>query len=60
MTSQIPAIPENVFKDAVNGFWNTRLAQAQAQTLAGRIDQGNRGSVTGGKQMDGFIWLFSF
>ncbi|MEA5596909.1 PaeR7I family type II restriction endonuclease [Rivularia sp. UHCC 0363] len=55
MTAQISSIPQNVFQDAIYGFWNTRVAQAQTQTLAGKIDQGNRGSVTGGKQMDGFI-----
>lgn len=34
MTVQIPDIPQNIFQEAVNGFWNTRVAQAQAQTLA--------------------------
>jgi len=47
-------IPSNVFNDAVRGFWNQRIAQRQAQELLGKIDQGNRRDVTGGKQMDGF------
>ncbi|NJR74562.1 MAG: restriction endonuclease [Scytonema sp. CRU_2_7] len=54
MTSTCP-IPQDIFWDAVCGFWNTRVAQAQAQEVAGKIDQGNRSAVTGGKQMDGFI-----
>jgi hypothetical protein len=48
-------IPEDVFADAIRGFWDTRIAQLQAQLLAGKVDQGNRSAVTGGKQMDGFI-----
>lgn len=47
-------IPPDIFNDAVRGFWDARIAQAQAQVLFGKIDQGNRGAVTGGKQMDGF------
>lgn len=47
-------IPPNVFNDAVRGFWNQRIAQRQAKELLGKIDQGNRSDVTGGKQMDGF------
>jgi hypothetical protein len=30
------------------------MAQRQAQELSGKVDQGNRSDVTGGKQMDGF------
>lgn len=55
MTKQTPTIPDDVFREAVQGFWDTRIAQAQAQVLAGKVDQGNRSAVTGGKQMDGFI-----
>jgi hypothetical protein len=47
-------IPSNVFNDAVRGFWNQRISQRQAQELLGKIDQGNRRDVIGGKQMDGF------
>lgn len=54
MTGLSP-IPDDVFREAVQGFWHTRIAQAQAQVLAGKVDRGNRSAVTGGKQMDGFI-----
>jgi restriction endonuclease XhoI-like protein len=40
---------------AVENFWSVRNAQAQQQSQRGHTDQGARGSVTGGKQMDGFI-----
>lgn len=49
----MPILPY-VFSDAVRGFWSKRIAQRQAQELLGKIDQGNRSDVTGGKQMDGF------
>jgi hypothetical protein len=50
MTEQASIIPSDVFQEAVHGFWDTRIAQAQAKVLAGKIDQGNRSAVTGGKQ----------
>jgi hypothetical protein len=40
---------------AVRHFWTTRDGQAKKQQDAGRSDQGSRGAVTGGKQMDGFV-----
>ena len=42
---------------AVRHFWETRQGQAQKQQDSGRADQGSRGAVTGGKQMDGFVDL---
>ncbi len=42
---------------AVRHFWETRFDQAQKQRASGRSDQGARGAVTGGKQMDGFVRL---
>lgn len=42
---------------AVRHFWETRSGQARRQQDAGRSDQGSRGAVTGGKQMDGFVLL---
>ena len=42
---------------AVKHFWETRTGQARKQQIAGRSDQGSRGAVTGGKQMDGFVQL---
>jgi len=41
----------------VRHFWDTRSGQARRQQAAGRADQGARGAVTGGKQMDGFVLL---
>lgn len=42
---------------AVRHFWVTRSGQTKKQQDAGRTDQGARGAVTGGKQMDGFVHL---
>jgi len=41
--------------EAVSHFWRTRDEQQTRQSGAGRRDQGSRGSVTGGKQMDAFV-----
>ncbi len=40
---------------AVEFYWGMRTNQRQAQETRGIRDQGLRGAVTGGKQMDGFI-----
>jgi len=40
--------------NAVRHFWETRDAQRKRQK---KLDQGTRSSVTGGKQLDGFIEL---
>lgn len=40
--------------EAVKFFWQTRKKQIDRQKLSGRSDQGARGSVTGGAQMNGF------
>jgi hypothetical protein len=43
---------------AVRQFWTTRAKQARQQgRSSGRKDQGARGAVTGGAQMDGFVAL---
>ena len=52
-------ISDTVFHNAVQGFWNRRVTQRQTQELLGRIDQGNRSDVTGGKQMDGFALVLT-
>ncbi len=44
---------------AVAFFWETRHRQAKKQSVAGTRDQGARGAVTGGAQMDGFIDLIT-
>jgi hypothetical protein len=50
----IPPIDAYVFSDAIRAFWDTRLQQREEQILRGITDQGTRGDVTGGKQMNGF------
>jgi len=44
---------------AVTHYWKTRSAQRRKQEQIGKADQGFRGAVTGGAQMDGFIDLFT-
>jgi Restriction endonuclease XhoI len=48
---------EDLAREAVKTFWNTRTGALQAQAVRGVVDQGERGSVTAGKNMDGFIEL---
>jgi hypothetical protein len=45
-------------KNGVTHFWKVRQAQAAKQKNSGKIDQGFRGAVTGGAQMNGFIEAF--
>lgn len=59
MPIHIPADLENRISVAVVHYWKTRTAQRAKQAKTGRSDQGFRGAVTGGAQMDGFIDLFS-
>jgi len=42
---------------AVRTFWGGRNSAAQKQLLSGKADQGFRGAVTGGKNMDGFVQI---
>lgn len=45
---------------AVKHFWKVRTQQHESQGVAsGRKDAGNRGAVTGGKHLDGFIKLLA-
>lgn len=44
---------------AVKAFWAKREEARRRQQEAGRADQGERAGVTAGKNMDGFISLFS-
>ena len=44
---------------AVQEFWSTRLAAAQKQAVAGTVDQGERGGVTGGKNLAGFATIIT-
>jgi hypothetical protein len=44
-------------RDAVKAFWGNREAARQKQIESGKQDQGERASVTAGKNMDGFLAL---
>lgn len=44
-------------KEAVKAFWGNRTQAAKVQKKAGKLDQGSRGAVTAGKNMDGFLVL---
>ena len=54
---QIPRDIDERITNAIKFFWETRTGQITKQTKTGTRDQGNRGAVTGGKQLDGFISL---
>lgn len=44
-------------QEAVKAFWRTRDAAKHKQAEMGKVDRGERASVTSGKNMDGFISL---
>jgi hypothetical protein len=48
---------ERKAREAVKAFWGNREAAKKKQIEAGKADQGERGSVTAGKNMDGFVAL---
>lgn len=48
---------ERKAQEAVKAFWGNREAARLKQKEAGKADQGERASVTAGKNMDGFIAL---
>lgn len=48
---------ENRARDAVKLFWGNRKAALERQIALGTPDAGQRGAVTAGKNMDGFISL---
>lgn len=50
---------ESKAKAAVKHFWSSRATARDKQAASGKLDQGQRGAVTGGKNMDGFIHLAS-
>jgi hypothetical protein len=52
------ALPERVGR-AVAHYWTTRSGQKNKQKESGQSDQGLRGAVTGGAQMDGFVDLLA-
>lgn len=51
-------LPAHVAR-AVAHYWTTLAGQKEKQKEAGQSDQGLRGAVTGGAQMDGFVDLFA-
>ena len=48
---------EEKVRRAVQEFWRGRESARQRQSVPGKLDQGERAGVTGGKNMDGFIAL---
>ena len=56
-TIKLPVDLDDRIASAVEFFWNTRTGQIAKQNDIGVHDQGNRGAVTGGKQLDGFVDL---
>ncbi len=42
-------------REATQAFWGNREQARKKQLEAGNVDQGERGSVTAGKNMDGFL-----
>jgi len=48
---------DNKIRHAVQFFWKTRDRQIIRQAANEVRDQGSRGAVTGGKQLDGFLEL---
>ncbi|HHL38979.1 MAG TPA: restriction endonuclease [Deltaproteobacteria bacterium] len=49
---------EERLREAIRHYWTTRSRQRRMQgSRSGRRDYGNRGAVTGGAQIDGFISL---
>lgn len=48
---------EQTAKEAIKAFWGNREKARLQQIKAGRADQGERASVTAGKNLDGFIAL---
>lgn len=46
-------------EEAVKAFWGNRAAATKQQKKSGKLDQGTRGAVTAGKNMDGFAALMA-
>jgi len=53
MTAKLINFDERL-RQAVRFFWRGRRDAAKKQQTAGKADQGNRGAVTGGKNLDAF------
>ena len=48
---------DQLAKKAISAFWENRTKAQQTQAQSGKVDQGERSSVTAGKNMDGFLKL---
>ncbi len=48
---------DKLAKKAIRSFWRTRTQTKKTQKTTGKPDQGERSSVTSGKNMDGFLNL---
>lgn len=48
---------EQKAREAVKAFWGNREAARKKQIESGKVDQGERASVTAGKNMHGFLAL---
>ena len=48
---------DKLAKKAIRSFWKTRTQAKKTQKTSGKSDQGERASVTSGKNMDGFLKL---
>ena len=53
----IPDDLDTQIQQALSYFWSTREKQIERQKNSDETDRGNRGAVTGGKQLDGFVAL---
>jgi len=53
MSIQLPHYEKHL-KAAMHSFWNARTQAADKQEISLKRDHGNRGAVTGGKNLDGF------
>jgi hypothetical protein len=54
MAVDLSALDRTMAK-AVRHFWKARMLAAESQKKRGVADQGNRSSVTAGKNLDGFV-----
>lgn len=50
---------EPLVAEAIQDFWRSRRGQGERQRLAGKVDAGTRGNVTGGKHLDSLATLIA-
>jgi hypothetical protein len=56
MNVNLPDCEERI-REAIREFWRGRASAKQKQMNSGKLDQGERASVTAGKNLDGFVTL---